>query len=386
MSLRSFRYVLGGDLVGKFFTAFFLLGLVRLLTPDAFAQLMTLQAVIILAVTLPSGIVNRHYLLTADVEHDARSYRALQVTAAGVLGLLSILFVAPMSAWHSVPATVACCVTGAWFEFGRTSAQKSGNFDRWAKAEVVRAMFLTCPLLLILTPLESELKITVLIVCQAAGYILASGFTGSITGAPPRLHVAFSALKDSRMKFIAVYLALVAFMGQLPIMLTSVLSTQFETATFSAAYRYFGILMSVLAASHVVILAKVSENQQNGVLEIRQLQGLAALLVACGATAGYFLIPIVDSAKYSDSPALFLLLSTAIYPALAAVPLVANQMRNTSGALLVMVQMVSALALFVPLYFNPSNPVFSIAAGISIASSVQFLLLWIFKKPTFVKN
>ena len=375
MSLRNFRDVLGGDLAGKAFTALFLMGLIRWLPTDEFALLMTLQAVIILSITLPASIINRHYVLTKGTQRHPRSYRALQVSTAGLISIVALAVTSSDAVWHMNAAVILCSIAGAWFEFGRSFAQKSEHFTLWSRAEVLRTMLLAANLIWLYVPLTTSTKLFAIILCQAIGYLCASRVTGSVMGPPPTLRYALEPIKQRRTGFIALYLILVAIMGQLPILLSSELASSFETASLSAAYRYYGILLSILSSAYVVIISKISQSDDDVSHDIFKLQLVGGALITAGCAAGYLIIPWVDDGRYPDAPLLFLILSMTLPPALAAAPLVAKQMKDGDGMQLVIAQVVSAVGFFAPLIIIQSNPVHAIAFGVAIASLLQFAFL-----------
>lgn len=379
MSLRNFRDVLGGDLAGKACTALFLLGLLRWLKPADFALLMTLQSVIILAVTLPSGILNRHYLLTQGSEPDARSYRALQLVLSAATSVLVMGLAIDGAAIQTQLAVLCCCVIGAWFEFARTDAQKSAAFGRWARAEIARAVLLLPTLGWVLAPVKPEWLVTGIIACQGLGYLIASALIKPKAGRNLSLSVALDAIRDPRARTLAVYIALVAIAGQLPMLLMANLASTVEVASFGAAYRYFGLLMSILASAHVVILSKIASGGSSSSADIRRMQYLAAAMVFIGIGVGYFLMPIIDGGKYPSSPGLFVIMSLALLPGLAAAPTIAKFMRENRGWRLLSSQLLG-LPILIGFAFLPvQSPSAGIAGGIAFASLCQYLLLRIYE-------
>jgi O-antigen/teichoic acid export membrane protein len=375
VSLRNFRDVLGGDLAGKAFTALFLLGLLRWLKPADFALLMTLQSVIILAVTLPSGILNRHYLLTEGAEREARSYRALQLglsTATAAFVLCLAVNSAPVQAQAAV---LFCSFAGAWFEFARTHSQKFAGFGRWARAEVGRALLLIPTLCWVIAPVNPEWLATGIITSQGLGYLIASILLKPVAGNPPRLSTALDTIKDHRARTLALYIALVATAGQLPMLLIANVATASDVASFGAAYRYFGLLMSVLASVHVVILAKVAGGTLTDTAGIRRMQIWATAMVIVGVSAGYLLIPVIDGGKYPDSPVLFVFMSLALLPGLAAAPRIAELMRENQGWRLLGSQLLGLPILVASAFIPILTPATGIAVGVSCASLCQYLLI-----------
>lgn len=373
MSLRNFRDVLGGDLAGKAFTGLFLLGLLRWLKPADFALLMTLQSVIILAVTLPSGILNRHYLLTPEAEQDARSYRALQIGVAGLTSLPVLTIISPQAPWHAVLTALVCCLAGAWFEFGRTNAQRSGRFDRWARAEALRALLLLPALLWVLLP--GQTVVSLILGTQALGYAIASRLTGHVGGAPTRVRGALAAVCNARSLHLVLYFALVALFGQLPMLLVAAQAPADEMAGFAAAYRYYGLLMSVLSSANVVILTKVAAGQGNPNLDLTSLQRWAAGLLFGGMLIGFQLIPLVDGGKYPTSPYLFVGLALALLPGLASAPLAAEMLKAGRGLQLLGSQLAALLG-FCMVFAAPfPQSSYAATAGVPVACLCQFLIL-----------
>lgn len=377
MSLRNFRDVLGGDLAGKVCTAVFLLGMLRWLSPADFALLMTLQSVIILAVTLPSGILNRLYLLTEGAEREARSYRALQLGLSAATAALVLCLAVNSAPVQAQAAVLFCSFAGAWFEFARTDAQKSAGFGHWARAEVGRALLLVPTLCWVFAPVSPEWLATGIITSQGLGYLVASILLKPVAGNPARLLAALDAIKDRRARTLTLYIALVATAGQLPMLVIANLASASasDVASFGAAYRYFGLLMSVLSSVHVVILAKVASGTLIETTGIRRMQIWAAAMTLVGISVGYLLIPVIDGGKYPDSPALFVVMSLALLPGLAAAPRIAELMRENQGWLLVGSQVLGLALLVVGAFIPILTPATGIAIGVSCSSLCQYLLI-----------
>ena len=185
-----------------------------------------------------------------------------------------------------------------------------------------------------------------------------------------------SAVCNARSLHLLLYFALVALFGQLPMLLVAPQSPPDETAGFAAAFRYYGLLMSVLSSANVVIIAKVAAGQGDSKLDVARLQRWAAALLFGGMLIGFHLIPLVDGGKYPTSPYLFVVMALALLPGLASAPLAADMLKVGRGLQLLGSQL-SALLGFCLVFIAPfpdASHAAAAAAGVPAACLCQSAL------------
>jgi hypothetical protein len=375
VSLRSFRQVLGGDLAGKAFTALFLLALIRYLAPQDLALFLTLHAVVILSVTLPAGIINRHYLVTDGAEAAAGIYQRLQIIAAGLCAALFVALAVRHAPWHAWMSTAACALAGARFEFGRTHAQRRGDFSRWARAEVLRAAMLMPALAWMMSPPGSGWIVSALLLSMAIGYTVADRLIDRPEpGSMPHgtVTVAFG---DGKMALIALHSGLVAISGQLPVLLVANMGDAADTASFGSAFRYYGLLLAFVVSANVVVLSKVASGSPDLYAVVRSLQIRGTFVLVTLMAVGYLLIPLADGGRYPQAPGLFVILALALVPGLFSAPLVALALKGGRLGLLVSSQLLSLAAMLAVVALLWQTPVRGAALGVPLACVAQWLLL-----------
>jgi O-antigen/teichoic acid export membrane protein len=383
VSLRHFRTVLAGDVGAKALTAAFVLGLVRHLSPLHLASYVYLSAIVILASTLLNGFFNRHYIMAPEGVGTPRSYRAIQVATVSVVYLACSLALARESTAAELIAGLMCTSAAAAFDFRRSHAQKQLQFRAYSAADVLRA-FILVVLAIPAVAWEGPSTIAMLLAAQAIAFFAAAAVL------PPLPKDATSSwrstvrwtrevLANSSSLTLLAYFALVGLFGQLPVLLLKRFSVPMELASFGSAFRYYGLLLGVVAAANVVILPHMAQGSGEGAVttwrSVRNIVGVALGLVLAASLIGYFVIPLIDAGKYPDAPLLFVLLATGLIPGVALAPITAAFLRARMNDVLLRSQLAAITASFVAAYALRHHGAWAAAGCVPLGVLAQFLWL-----------
>lgn len=377
MTLRQFNTVLAGDIGAKALTALFVLALVRLLQPADFAAYIFISSLVILAATFSSGFFNRHYIMANAAISSARSYRALQVctSAATFAGIAFAL--ARESDIGTIAAGLACTAAAASYDFRRTHAQKALAFGAWSRAEVLRALLLVALSAPVAWAWGGQALITGLLAAQALAFLLAALALPALPASSSQAAPAGNMLANRGALSLAAYFALVGLFGQLPVLILKGMADTGALASFGSAFRYYGLLLGVVAAANVVILPRIAQTE-NLAATLRSLVNLlaaAAALVLAACVVGYFTIPFIDGGKYPDAPQVFTLLCLALVPGLVLAPLTAIFLRMDQQHHLLASQIAAIAACAATAWALRSHGAHAVA--ISVPAGVLAQLMWL---------
>lgn len=380
MSLRHFQTVMLGDVCAKALTAAFVLGLVRFLAPPQFASYVYQSALMILAATLLSGFFNRHFILGGE-EASARAYQAFQTASACIAFVILALVVAGDLTVTELLAGFACTVAAARFDFGRTHAQKSMQFPRYAAADVTRALLvvvLSVPVVL----WGAQHTVAWLLATQGLAFLVGTRLLPRLPAwTTPRSQAlaATSRLMVANRSSLALlgYFGLVGLFGQLPLLMLKQFASTAELAAFGSAFRYYGLLLGIVAVVNVVILprfAKTNDLKQS-LKDTVNILLLAATLVGLASAGGYLLIPWIDESKYPDAPLIFGLLCLGLIPGLILAPMTAAFLRMDRHVQLLQSQVVAVLTCAITVWLLRSNGAFAAAWSLPAGVLAQFVWL-----------
>jgi hypothetical protein len=375
VSLRQFNIVLAGDAGAKALTGLLVLCLVRLLQPRDFAAYVFLSSLVILSATLLSGFFNRHYIMTEAADSAARMYRALQVAASASVFIAAALFLGAGTESAPLAAGFVCTVAAAAYDFRRTHAQKVQAFAAWSKADVLRAFVLMVLSLPLANLLQGPELVTGLLGAQAFAFGCAAYALPVLPTASPQKKMP--RLADRGALALVGYFALVGVFGQLPILALKQIADTDTLASFGSAFRYYGLLLGVVAAASVVILPRVAQTKDLAATlrSLGAVLGVAGGLGLTAAVMGYFAIPVVDGGKYPDAPLLFALLCTGLIPGLVLAPLTAVFMR-TDDQLHLLASQVAAVAVATATAWGFREHG-AFAAAICVPAGVLAQLVWL---------
>lgn len=376
MSLRQFNTVLAGDVGAKALTALFVLGLVRLLPPADFASYVYLSSLMILSATLFSGFFNRHYIMAGDDAPAPRAYRRLQVGTSAAIFVGVALVLASQAQPAALAAGLACTAAAAAFDFRRTHAQKVLAFGAWSRADVLRALLLVALSAPVVT-WGGTLTIAGLLAAQGLAFALAALSLPALPERAPGSLAVRATLAGRGALALLGYFALVGLFGQLPVLILKQVADSAALASFGSAFRYYGLLVGVVAAANVVILPRIAHTEDLAATlrSLGTLLATAGALVLCAGGVGYFAIPYIDGGKYPHAPTLFLLLATGLVPGLVLAPLTAVFLRMQQEHHLLASQIAAVVACAATGYgLRALGP---LAAALSVPAGVFTQLVWL---------
>lgn len=383
MSLGQFRTVLGGDVASKALTALFVLGLVRYLPPADLAKWVHLSSVVILSTLLLGGFFNRIYILQGSRQLSARGFRRLQVGSASLAYCVAMAVLRPDYSPVELGAGLACTVAAAAFDFSRTYAQSKARFNRYVSSDILRS---ACLLLIVLPAvfyLDSHRAGAVLMAqafAFALGAIVLPALPAELDRADPPMWAAARRLLGSRGALALVgYFALLALFGQLPILLLERLADEQALAAFGSAFRYYGLLLSIVIAANVVLLPKIVAAREadlaSSMRTAAQIVAVSLALLIGACLAGFLLIPLVDGGKYPDAPKLFVMVSIGLVPGILSAPLVAFWLRAEGFIQLFVSQLLAVVAAAAVHWISPVDA--ATAAAVSVPAGVLAQLAWL---------
>lgn len=381
-SFRSFNFVLGGDVVAKGLNALALLAAMRYLTPAEFGDYVFVGAMAIAAYGFFNAFFNRFIVFNMVAEENlpATQLVALALTAAAYLVLASFArFIEPRLALAGLALAAAAIV----FDVRRSSLHRVQAFRRYTVIEVLRAGFFLAATVAVLALLDDDRAIWIL-ASLALSYALAaiairSAVFRLASLTRERLAASVRALWTRDTLLLMIFFVLLGLMPQLPALLYRPLATTTDYAEFGVAFRYYGLLVSITSAFHVIAMpaiANVAAEQAEALMRRIKLIAFFALgLVVIAAIAGFFIIPLVDGGKYPDAPLLFATMSIGLFLGIFCGIIILVCQRDGRYGLLVAVQFICvAVAAAVIWAFAAERPI-AAAAALPVGITVELALL-----------
>ena len=176
---------------------------------------------------------------------------------------------------------------------------------------------------------------------------------------------------------LLAFFILLGLVAQLPPLLYRPLASAADYAQFGVAFRYYGLLVAITSAFHVVMMpaiASVSADQASGLTRRMLLMGLFVLALVFAATlAGFVIMPFIDGGKYPAAPILFALLSVGLVFGIYSGMFIASCLRARRYTVLILGQLANLLVTAAILWnFAADN---MIAAAIALPVGLGFQLL-----------
>jgi O-antigen/teichoic acid export membrane protein len=316
---RSYNFVLGGDMLAKGLSAVALLAAMRFLTPAEFGDYVFVSAMALAAYAFFNGFFNRRIVFNQIAKEALRATQvvALMLTGCAYLVVVSFaLFTSPGIGLAGLALAGAAIV----FDVRRSILQRAQSFRRYTVVEVLRAGFFLAATTVVLTLLDGGRALWLLL-SLALSYALAAVAIGSAASRDSRvtwrrLAESAGALLTRDSLLLLAFFILFGLAAHLPALLYRPLASASDYAELGVAFRYYGLLVSITSAFHVVTMpaiANVSADESAALVRRVLLLALFALFLVLGAViAGYLIIPIVDGGKYPDAPALFAAMSVGL--------------------------------------------------------------------------
>lgn len=321
--MKSILQVFSSNLAARILMACGLLLLVRYLPAAQWADYTFAFALVGIAAPMLTALFNMVFIVgdSDRTRHDATRFFSAQLWIC-----LALLAASPLAyPWEGHLLMSAACLNlmQCLSEFAKTCYQQQQRFSRLSLIEFSRAaLFVVGIGGLIAMRGESTTASDVLLV-QAATMVplvlplmvSAIDWRGLL-----RFNEAFQLLGDlaaRRFRHLTGYYILLTLLGQSTIMLLRGLGSELELATFGTAFRFYGLIMLALNAVLVVQLPAIKQaadpqSVRSILQQHRRLAPWFTLLIAAGAIASPWLIPLIDGGKYPAAPGLFQILSVSV--------------------------------------------------------------------------
>lgn len=380
-SLRSFNLVLGGDLIAKALNAFALLAAMRVLSAHELGDYVYVSAIGITAYTFFNSYFNRAIVfdLVTAAQLRATQYVALLLTVTGYT--LIAVFARSVDLGITL-AGLTLAGAAIIFEVRRSILQREGAFRRFTLVEVGRSvLFFTLTIgVLALFPNNRAFW---LLWSLALSYLVA---VAALQSAIPSGALTWKGVKTVALELASrnsiLLLGFFLFAGlaaQLPALLYRPIATPQDYAEFGVAFRYYGLLVSVVTAINVVIMPAVATVNEGDVRSLIKrftyLALFAILIIFSAAGIGFYLMPFINAGKYPAAPIIFLIMASA--PAFGIpclIFLLFYQKNGRYGTLLASQLIGVATTTFMLKVFAPAHPL-AAAASAPIGIAVQLLAL-----------
>jgi O-antigen/teichoic acid export membrane protein len=246
----------------------------------------------------------------------------LQLVALGLTGCAYVVlalfarFIEPRLAF----AGVMLAGTAIVYDVRRSSLHRVQAFRRYTVVEVVRAVVSLMLTILILTQVATG-RAALLLFALAASYALGAVMVrsavfrkGSVT--TQRLIACVRGMMTRESGMLLTFFVLMGLMAQLPVLLYRPLAGTSQYAEFGAAFRYYGLLVSITSAFHVVTMPAIANVTEEGaaplVGRMLRIAVFALMLVAGAVLATYVIMPFVDGGRYPNSPLLFVTMAAGL--------------------------------------------------------------------------
>jgi O-antigen/teichoic acid export membrane protein len=380
VTLRNFNLVLGGDLIAKAFNALALLAAMRYLKPHEFGDYVFISAIALAAYGFFNGFFNRRIVFNKISEGDLPS---MELVAVGLtaLAFAAISAFSSFKGWTGL-AGLAVAGAGIAYDFRRSCLQRAGTFRVYIHCEIVRSAFVLVTTLAILWLLSRD-RAAWLLSALALSYALgALALTRSAFGAqrlsPVRIVEGVHSLWTRESLQLLAFFVLLGLVAQLPPLLYKPFASTGDYAEFGVAFRYYGLLVAITSAFHVVMMpaiASVSADQASGLVRRMLLMGLFSLaLVFAGVLTGYMLMPVVDGGKYPAAPKLFALLSLGLVFGIYSGLFISSSLRAGRYTILIIGQLASLLISAGILWRYSAEHVIAAAAAMPVGLGFQLLI------------
>lgn len=381
VSLRNFNLVLGGDLVAKALNALALLISLRTLSPHELGDYVYVSAIAITAYTFFNSFFNRAIVfnLIAETEFRATQYVALLLT---VTGYGAVAAVARSVGFGIIVAGLALAGAAIVFEVRRSALQRAAAFRRFTLVEVGRSLLFFTLTMAVLIFADGNRAFWLLASLALSYFVAVLALRSAIPIGPLTVAALKSVAGELKSRNSLLLLGFFLFAGlaaQLPALLYRPIATPHNYAEFGVAFRYYGLLVSVVSAFNVVLMPAVANTRDADVRALIKrfifLSAFAISIIAFAAGAGFYLMPLINAGKYPAAPGIFLVLASAPAFGIPCMIFLLFYQRNGRYMTLLVSQLVCVLTTALVLRsFAPHHPL-AAGAAVPVGIAMQFLAL-----------
>ncbi|MCH8829828.1 MAG: polysaccharide biosynthesis C-terminal domain-containing protein [Planctomycetes bacterium] len=333
--MKSVLQVFAGDFTAKVLLGLAGLALIRFLPPVEFA-LFTLATVIsAFVVQGMTGNLNQLFLVgrkQLGLDESAQTLLGMQLWLIAILAVLAVPFVLLMPSMALLYGLVVALTTAnCLLEFSKTFYQQQLKFVSFSLIEFSRTLLFVGALIALIVAMGDSLAAWHVLLLQSVcvmGVVLIAFGRHLQWSSLLRLRDVLQLTRRvfcSRYLFMLGYFFGVAMLVRIDVLMLGLLDGEFQLATFGASFRYYTILMMMLAALHTVFLPLTQRVTTRGELRtlFRKQQKLVAVVVpviVVGAWASAWIIPWIDRGKYPETVAVFRVLSLSAIVSLICSP------------------------------------------------------------------
>jgi len=395
--MKAVLQVLSLDVIGKALLAIMTLLLIRFMAAEQFATYtLALAFVAVVSQTLATTF-NRIYIVghrSLALAPDFGALLGLQLlTIVAVWTLLIPFRPRPESAfWLALALTLGTCT----IDFGKTALQQEHKFFPFSLVELARATAVFLSAVTLISLLRERVQAWQILSVQAAVmfvvFLLIFGRRLHVKDIVALDRARYLGLRMMRgeYRFLFIYFALVALLGQTAVFALKLLSTDRQLAAFGAAFRYYALLSLALNAVHVVLLPLVQNSASRQALDAvfgQQKKALAVFVpaVVAGMVVAAWVLPWIDRGKYPAAVPVFQILSLSAIVSFAFSPHVNLLLRYEEFRFLCRLTML-AIALHLLLAYVLVGRWGAVGAGWSATAAFALLNGWIYVRATALRR
>ena len=327
--------VFAGDFASKVLLGLAGLALIRYMPTVEYAVLTMATVLSAFVVQGVTGNLNRVYLVgrkRLGLERSPQLFLAMQVWLLIVIAAVSAPFLLTGSSIAGVfGLVVAITFANCLLEIVKTFYQQKLRFGSYSLIEFARNAVFVLALIWLVRSQGKHTQAWQVLLLQAvcvAGVVLLVFGRQMEWSALLRVREVWSLSKSvlsSRYLLMMGYFFGVAMLVRIDLLMLSLLTGEFEVAMFGASFRYYNILMMMLAALHTVFLPLMQQVQTRGELkklfgQHRKIVALAIPVIIFVAWASAWIIPFIDEGRYPGSVDIFRVLSLSAIISLACSP------------------------------------------------------------------
>jgi O-antigen/teichoic acid export membrane protein len=327
--------VFAGDFASKVFLGLAGLALIRWMPEGEYAVLTLATVLSAFVVQGITGNLNRVFLVgkkQLGLEESPQLFLAMQVWLLVVIAAVSAPFLLTGSSIAGVfGLVVALTFANCLLEIIKTFYQQELKFASLSLIEFTRTAVFVFALIWLVISQGKQLQAWHVLMLQAvcvASVVLVVFGRRMEWSALLRVREVWALSKSvlsSRYLLMVGYFFGVAMLVRIDVLMLSLLAGDFDLATFGASFRYYSILMMMLAALHTVFLPLMQRVKTRGGLQKlfgqhRKIVALAVPVIICGAWASAWIIPFIDGGRYPGAVDVFRVLSLSAIISLACSP------------------------------------------------------------------
>jgi len=351
--MSAILQVFSSNFAAKILAACGLLLLVRFMPAGQWADYTFAFAIVGIAAPMLSTLINMVFIVGGRERnrHDVTRFFAVQFWIC-----LALIALSPLALpWEGDLLIAAACLNlmQCLSEFAKTVYQQQQRFARLSLIEFSRAGLFVAGIAGLIGIRGGNVTASEVLYVQAATMlplVLPLALVSIDWRGMFRVSDCIGLAGDltaRRFRHLTGYFVVLTILSQSTILLIKGLGTESQLANFGAAFRFYGLLMLALNAVLVVQLPAIKQAADPAAVrsvldQHARLVPFFTLLIAVGAIAAPWLMPLVDGGKYPLAPYLFQILSVSVALSFTLSPYANVAMRAGDYRFLMNVQLITA--------------------------------------------